>query len=173
MITVDGRAFNFLTRVDPNNHIAGEPGRRRKATEETESKLYSINEGLHGEVNEMYPSKNPLPAFRRGARTAPFIMRAISTANRAGSKRTCMPDMNFVQNHHHRSDDDQLCEQRNALGTEDAGNSGEQTACLPGDLTEKKCEWQDSNLRTPTRIDLESITFGRSVTLASVGTVVT
>lgn len=30
------------------------------------------------------------------------------------------------------------------------------------------CEWQDSNLRTPTRIDLESITFGRSVTLAPV-----
>ena len=33
---------------------------------------------------------------------------------------------------------------------------------------EEKCEWQDSNLRTPSRIDLESITFGRSVTLAPV-----
>jgi hypothetical protein len=28
------------------------------------------------------------------------------------------------------------------------------------------CEWQDSNLRTPARIDLESITVGRLVTLA-------
>ena len=30
----------------------------------------------------------------------------------------------------------------------------------------KKCEWQESNLRTPARIDLESITVGRLVTLA-------
>lgn len=29
-----------------------------------------------------------------------------------------------------------------------------------------RCEWQESNLRTPTGIDLESITFGLSVTLA-------
>lgn len=28
------------------------------------------------------------------------------------------------------------------------------------------CEWQDSNLRTPARTDLESVTFGLSVTLA-------
>ncbi len=33
-------------------------------------------------------------------------------------------------------------------------------------ISKRKCEWQDSNLRTPARIDLESITFGRSVTLA-------
>ena len=30
-----------------------------------------------------------------------------------------------------------------------------------------ECEWQDSNLRTPARTDLESVTFGLSVTLAS------
>ena len=28
------------------------------------------------------------------------------------------------------------------------------------------CEWQESNLRTPTRTDLESVTFGLLVTLA-------
>ena len=30
----------------------------------------------------------------------------------------------------------------------------------------KLCEWQESNLRTPTRTDLESVTFGLLVTLA-------
>ena len=30
----------------------------------------------------------------------------------------------------------------------------------------KECEWQESNLRTPTRTDLESVTFGLLVTLA-------
>ena len=33
-------------------------------------------------------------------------------------------------------------------------------------LQQKRCEWQDSNLRTPTRTDLESVTVDRLVTLA-------
>jgi hypothetical protein len=39
-------------------------------------------------------------------------------------------------------------------------------AVFPQSKKKAKCEWQESNLRTPARIDLESITVGRLVTLA-------